>query len=91
MKEIAAIGNRVAVVIIRVRFLLPAEAGDELVVSMFIQDLRDVSRERQERITRGGYALFEAKATAACTSLKGRPSRTPAPPQQALEALASST
>jgi len=91
MDDIAATGHQVVVVRIDARFRLPAGGGDELVVQTSIDELRGASSRWRQRIVRGDDVVLDAEVTAASTNLEGRPSRTPAPFQRALEALASRT
>ncbi len=70
-----------------VRFRRPARGGDRLTVRTGILELRGASSRWRQEIARDGDVLVEAEITAACTGLDGRPARTPAAFQQALEAL----
>ncbi|MBU1866620.1 MAG: acyl-CoA thioesterase [Actinobacteria bacterium] len=87
MSEITATGHQVVVARIEVGFRRPAGGGDELVVQTSIEELRGASSTWRQRIVRGDDTILDARVTAACTTLQGRPSRTPAPFQRALEHL----
>ncbi|MCJ7725157.1 MAG: acyl-CoA thioesterase [Acidimicrobiia bacterium] len=87
MDRITETSHQVVVVRVDVRFRRPAEGGDELVVETSLAELRGASSIWRQRIVRGQDLILEADVTAACTDLGGRPARTPAPFQEALEAL----
>lgn len=87
MEALSSAGHQVVVVRADVRFRRPATAGDELVVTSCITDLRAASSHWRQEILRGDEVILEADITAACTDLEGKPARTPAEFQEALRAL----
>jgi acyl-CoA thioester hydrolase len=87
MDRIAGLGCQVVVVRADVRFRMPASGGDQLSVETQIVDLRGASSRWHQEIVRGEDLILEADITAACTTLEGRPTRTPREFQQALAGL----
>ncbi len=87
MEALGETGNQVVVVRADVRFRRAATAGDELVVTSSILELRSASSRWRQVIVRGDEVILEAEITTACTDLAGRPARTPPQFQEALRAL----
>lgn len=79
-------GYQVVVVRADVRFRRPAAAGDELVITSRIAELRPASSRWIQEIRRGGETILDAEITAACTT-NGKPVRTPEDFQEALRGL----
>lgn len=87
MERIASEGHQVVVISVDVRFKKPAMGGDDLIIESSLQELRRASSTWHQRIVRDDELLVEAWVTSACTTLEGRPTRTPAAFQEALEEL----
>jgi acyl-CoA thioester hydrolase len=87
MEALRDTGNQVVVIRADVRFRRAATAGEELVVTSSITELRGASSRWRQVIVRGDAVILEAEITAACTDMAGRPARTPAEFQEALQAL----
>jgi acyl-CoA thioester hydrolase len=91
MDRIAGFGCQVVVVRAEVRFRSAASGGDRLTVRTAIADLRGASSRWHQEIRRGDDLVLEAEITAACTTLEGRPTRTPREFQRALADFAAGT
>ena len=88
MAALEALGCRVVVARADLRFRQAAAAGDHLVVTSGITELRPASSRWRQVICRGAEVVLEAEITGACTDLAGRPRRVPAALQTALRRLA---
>lgn len=88
MAAIEGLGCRVVVARADLRFRQAAAAGDDLVVTSGITELRPASSRWRQVICRGTEVVLEAEITGACTDLDGRPRRVPAALQAALRRLA---
>lgn len=87
MERIASEGYQVVVIAVDIRFKRPATGGDDLIVVSGLTELRRASSVWHQRIERDGELLVEAWVTSACTTLEGRPTRTPEAFQRVLEDL----
>jgi 4-hydroxybenzoyl-CoA thioesterase len=88
MAAIEGLGCRVVVARADLRFRQAAGAGDELVVTSGIDELRPASSRWRQQIRRGDEVILEAEVHGACTDLAGRPRRVPDALQEALRRLA---
>lgn len=88
MGEIERLGLRVVVARADLRFYRSAAAGDELVITSAIEELRPASSRWRQEIRCRGALILEAGIVGACTDLGGRPRRVPAELQTALGRLA---
>jgi YbgC/YbaW family acyl-CoA thioester hydrolase len=88
MAAIEGLGCRVVVARADLRFRQAAGAGDELVVTSGIDELRPASSRWRQQIRRGDQVLLEAEIHGACTDFAGRPRRVPGVLQEALRRLA---
>ncbi len=87
MDALTDLGFQVVVVRVDVRFVAPATAGDELVISSRVASIGASASEWRQTITRGDDRILEATIEAACTDLTGRPVRMPASLRAGLETL----
>ena len=78
-------GYQIVVMEIAVKFLLPASAGDELVVETQIAELGRASTRWAQRLLRGTDILVTFEMRAAITDGNGKPCR---PPPELMTALA---
>ena len=84
MDALTAAGLQIVVVRSDVRFVAPATAGDELVVSTRIGETGAATMVWHQTIERDGDTIVEAAITAACINADGRPVRVPADLRDAL-------
>ncbi|HEX9977732.1 MAG: thioesterase family protein [Actinomycetota bacterium] len=77
MDVLAAQGFQVVVVRVDVRFITPATAGDELVISSAVASIGASASTWHQRVDRGTDRILDATIEAACTDLAGRPVRMP--------------
>ncbi len=88
LPRLAELGHHIVVVEVRVRFLAPAYAGDEVTITSAIRDLRRVSSTWHQQMLRGDEVIATNDVRAAMTDLDGRPTSAPAGLREALEQLA---
>lgn len=87
MDALAAAGLQIVVVRSDVRFVAPATAGDELVITTGLGQLGAATMVWQQMIDRADTRIVEAEITAACINSQGRPVRIPADLRGALGEL----
>ena len=87
MGEIERLGLRVVVARADLRFHRSAVAGDELVITSGIVELRPASSRWRQEIRCRSDLILEAEITGACTDDAGRPRRVPSEFQEALRRL----
>jgi len=58
-------------------FLMPARVDDVLLVETAFTELRGARLVAEQRVSRKGEAVWQAKVLAACVDLQGRPKRLP--------------
>ncbi len=87
MEKLRRQGYQVVVVRADVRFRRPATAGNELIITTGIIDLRPATSRWRQQVRHGDDLIAEAEITAACTSADGQPTRPPEEFQQALRSL----
>jgi acyl-CoA thioester hydrolase len=87
MDALAAQGVQVVVVRVEVRFVAPARAGDELVISSSVTSLGASASTWSQRIDRGSDRILEATVEAAATDMRGKPIRMPASLRSGLATL----
>ena len=87
MGEIERLGRRVVVARADLRFHRSAVAGDELVITSGITELRPASSRWRQEIRCRSDLILEAEITGACTDDAGRPRRVPSEFQKALHRL----
>lgn len=78
MQHLAALGLQIVVTGIQTRFLMPATAGDRLVVETEVGEIKRVTAQWRQRIRRGEEVLTTQVVDAAFTTTAGRPTRAPA-------------
>ena len=88
MDALTASGYQIVVTRSDVSFRAPATAGDELVITTRIEEVKGARMVWQQRIDRGNDLIVEAEIHAACVSATGRPARIPQSLRQALTSLA---
>ncbi len=84
LTQMSDLGTQVVVVSIETQFLLPGVENDDLIVETWVEEVKRVSMRFGQRITRGDEVLATQTVHGACTSLGGRPKRTP---EELLEGL----
>ncbi len=77
LTQMADLGTQVVVVSIETQFVAPGVENDELVVETWVEEVKRVSMRFGQRIMRGEEVLASQTVHGACTSLEGRPKRTP--------------
>ncbi|MFH1329736.1 MAG: thioesterase family protein [Actinomycetota bacterium] len=87
MAEIERLGLRVVVARADLQFHRSAVAGDELVVTSGIAELRPASSRWYQQIRCRDDLILEAGITGACTDPAGHPRRVPVDLQEALRRL----
>lgn len=82
-------GDGIQIVVVRsdVRFLASATAGDTLVISSRVAEVRGASMTWEQEIRRGDTTIVQATITAAAVNHSGRPTRIPADLRAALLGL----
>lgn len=91
MDTLSDLGFQVVVVRVDVRFITPASAGDELVISTRVESIGASASTWRQVIDRGTDRILEATIEAACTDLTGKPIRMPAALRAGLETLVEPT
>ena len=71
------LGSRWLVVRSDVHFKAPATAGEELVITTRVAEIKGARMLWQQRIERSGSLIVEADIHAACIGRTGRPARVP--------------
>lgn len=87
MDVLAGQGFQVVVVRVDVRFVRPATAGDELVISSSVASIGASASTWRQRVDRGADRIVEATIEAACTDLSGKPVRMPSLLREGMETL----
>jgi len=88
MEELKRAGYQIVVVRSDVRFKASATAGDDLVITTWLQEIKGASTVWRQEIDRGNERVLDAEITAACISAQGKPIRVPKAFSEALKALA---
>jgi acyl-CoA thioester hydrolase len=88
LPRLAELGFHIVVVEVRVRFVAPAYAGDEVTITSRIQDLRRVSSTWHQEMVRAGEVIATNDVRAAITDLHGKPTSAPPGLREALIDLA---
>jgi acyl-CoA thioester hydrolase len=88
MDALMSTGIQIVVVRSDIRFRSPAVAGDELVISSRLGELRVASMTWNQQIDRGPTRIVDAEITAATVDRDGRPVRIPRDLRAALSTLA---
>lgn len=76
-RELERSGSAYVVVEVNIRYLRPAQLGDDLLVISTVEEVRAASVRIQQRVMRNGELLTDARVTAAFLDAKGRPQRQP--------------
>jgi len=87
MDVLADKGFQVVVVRVDIRFVTPATAGDELVITSGVVSIGASASTWRQVVDRGVDRVVEATIEAACTDLTGKPVRMPSGLRDGLEAL----
>ena len=87
MDALAAAGFQVVVARVDIRFIAPAAAGNELVITSRVASLGASASTWRQRIDRGDERVLDATIEAACTNLAGKPVRMPAGLRRGLQTL----
>ncbi len=87
MEALKASGHQVVVVRSDVHFKASATAGDELLITTRVSELKGASMVWHQTIDRGEDRIVEARIHAAIVSMEGRPTRIPNDLRQALDTL----
>ncbi len=87
MEALTASGHQVVIVRSDVHFKASATAGDELLITTRISELRGASMVWHQTIDHGEDRIVEARIHAAFVSTEGRPTRIPNDLRQALGTL----
>ena len=77
LEMMAKNGYQMVVTGLEVKFRLPAEAGQRLIVETSVSNLRRASGTWSQRLLRGNEVLVTADVTAAVTDAAGRPTKPP--------------
>lgn len=84
MQQLTEAGFQIVVVRSDVRFKAPATAGDELLITSRVTDMKGARMTWHQRITCRGDEIVAAEIQAACLNRDGRPTRIPAALRAAL-------
>jgi len=87
MEALTAAGHQIVIVRSDVHFKTSATAGDELLITTRIPEVRGASMIWHQTIDRGKDRIVEAHIHAAFVSMEGRPTRIPDDLRHALSAL----
>jgi len=87
MEALTVSGHRIVIVRSDVRFRASATAGDELLITTRIPEVRGASMVWHQTIDRGKDRIVEAHTHAAFVSIDGRPTRIPDDLREALGTL----
>ncbi len=87
MDSLTASGYQIVVTRSDVHFRAPATAGDDLVISTRIGEVKGARIVWRQTIDRGDDRIVDAEIHAACISPTGRPARIPQGLRQALASL----
>lgn len=87
MEVLSAQGFQVVVVRLEVRFVAPATAGDELVITSAVTSIGASASTWHQEVDRGERRILDAVIGAACTDLSGKPVRMPAVLREGLQTL----
>lgn len=87
MDVLAGQGFQVVVVRVDIRFVAPATAGDELVITSSVASIGASASTWRQRVDRGDDRVIDATIEAACTDLAGKPVRMPAGLRSGLQTL----
>ena len=87
MDSLTASGYQIVVTRTDVHFRAPATAGDDLVITTRVEEIKGARMVWRQRIDRGDDLIVEAEIHAALLAETGRPARVPEILRQALTSL----
>lgn len=87
LHHLKEMGVQIVVVEMTARFLVPATAGDVLIVESEVRELRRASSQWRQRMRREEETIATLEVRAASITVEGRPCRFPAGMAAALETL----